>query len=463
MDGNVRHYVVLRTTPELWEAYRKGSFSEVQEYIGDRLAGWDKKAESFSVVALPSNDVVPIGPDGAELVRQRPPGQLVVALILQDEATVQQFQEDVQQNAQEHGQQVFIGSGADLPFSGADHWCPGQASSPMFGDRAGAERLLNVPYLRDQKNLTGHGVNVVVVDQGLDGRALGHSYKGGWTVNQNQPGSTLPDAISPQRKHGMMIANNVLQVAPDVRIFDLPMVPPRITDIQDFFLHTADAAYRIMLDTIEQYQIVGWFPGPWILVNAWAIYDRKSEHPPGCYTNNPSHPFNQLVAEAVRDGIDVVFCAGNCGQFCPDMRCGALDQGPGRSILGANSLEQVLTVGAVRSDSLWLGFSSEGPGQPALATDKPDLCAASQFCDTADAFATNGGTSAASALAAGIVAGLRSNPDRDWGPGRVTPGDLKAILNTTARKTAGPRWNRRTGNGILDARAAFDQLEAQFP
>jgi hypothetical protein len=462
MNKTIRHYAVLRTTPELWAMYRECDLGGVEKYVARNLSGWDEKATTFAVLALPSNDVAPINADGKALESGRPPSRLVVGLAMQDENTARQFQDDIQKEVeQQHG--IFVGSGADLPFSGADHWCPSEATDPMFGDRAGAEQLLHVSYVRDQKHLTGDGVNVVIVDQGLRGQFLGNNYKGGWSVHNNLPGTAALDPTSPHRLHAMMVANNVLRVAPNVRIFDLPMVPPRITDIPDFFLHTANAAYQGVIDTIDLYRMSGQFPGPWILVNAWAIYDTKSEYPSGSYTNGPSHAFNQEVVSAVNSGIDVVFCAGNCGQFCPDMRCGASDIGPGRSILGANSLDAVLTVGAVRSDAMWLGFSSEGPGQPNLGTQKPDLCATSQFCETNDAFSTNGGTSSATGLAAGVVAALRSNPHRDWGPNRVSLADLKRILNQTARKTDGPLWNRRTGNGILDAKAAFDELEIAFP
>jgi subtilisin family serine protease len=259
----------------------------------------------------------------------------------------------------------------------------------------------------------------------------------------------------------MMIAANILKVAPDVKLFDLPMVPERITDIPDFFLSTADAAYATMRASIKQYKLGTQFPGPWVIVNAWAVFDRASEFPPGDYTNNPNHPFNVLVGQLVDDGNDVVFCAGNCGQFCPDIRCGGKDRGPGNSVFGANCHPKVLSVGAVRTDTIWLGYSSQGPGQPLLGYDKPDLCAPSQFCETGDAFTTNGGTSAACALAAGVVAALRSVPV--WQSSAVPPQDLKAILNGTATKTDGPTWNGRVGNGILNADAAFKKLDSIIP
>src|SRR5207302_8322091 len=97
-----------------------------------------------------------------------------------------------------------------------------------------------------------------------------------------------------------------------------------------------------MICDIAMLSETGKFPGPWIFVNAWAIYDRKTEHPAGSYSNCLNHPFNQQVSEAVDADIDVVFCAGNCGGFCPSQRCGANDRGPGNSIFGATLIPKSL-------------------------------------------------------------------------------------------------------------------------
>jgi subtilisin family serine protease len=154
--------------------------------------------------------------------------------------------------------------------------------------------------------------------------------------------------------------------------------------------------------------------------------------------------------------LDVVFAAGNCGEFCPSQRCGGLDRGPGHSIWGANAHPLVITAGAVLTDETWLGYSSQGPGPVALATQKPDFCAPSQFCETNDASVLNSGTSAACAMTAGVLAALRSNPA--WDQFTVTPATMKAALITSARKTLGPAWNERLGYGILDAAKAIAQL-----
>ena len=135
-------------------------------------------------------------------------------------------------------------------------------------------------------------------------------------------------------------------------------------------------------------------------------------------------------------GIDVLFAAGNCGQFCPDNRCGGLDRGPSRSIWGANSLQHVLTVGAVRADDMWLGYSSQGPGQQFLGKAKPDFCATSQFAEDDDGFNINTGTSAATGLTAGVIAALRSR----WNSATVSPQALQQILHQTARKPTSVPW-----------------------
>jgi hypothetical protein len=130
----------------------------------------------------------------------------------------------------------------------------------------------------------------------------------------------------------------------------------------------------------------------------------------------------------------------------------------------------VLTTGAVRTDALWVGSSSEGPGQLRLANRKPDLCAPSYFREVGDAslgnlaepfvgdtgtpYISSTGTSAACGLTAGIVAAIRSK----WDQSTVSPDQLRYFLNQKARKTEGPGWNERLGNGIIDVEATLAAL-----
>src|ERR1700682_910590 len=262
----------------------------------------------------------------------------------------------------------------------------------------------------------------------------------------------------------MMIARTILDLAPGAVLYDVPVVPKRIASVPDFVgTAHAQAAYDALLLKIGSLQATAPWTGPWILVNAWAIFDRATETN-GDYTENTNtspggHPLIAKIKSAVQTrNFDVIFAAGNCGEFCPSNRCGGLDRGPGHSIWGANALPDVITAGAVLSDGRWAGYSSQGPGPNVhgLAHDKPDLSAPSDFRETNDAGVRNSGTSTACAMTAGVVAGLRSNPK--WYQTLVPPAALRTALINGARKTLGPGWNGRFGNGILDAKNAIALL-----
>jgi hypothetical protein len=232
--------------------------------------------------------------------------------------------------------------------------------------------------------------------------------------------------------------------------------PPNIP----VFVSTAQAAYANLIHEIQLRRGLPDWSGPWVLVNAWGIFDTATD-PSGSYTENKEthgHPMINLLSRAVQQHrLDIIFAAGNCGQCCPSRRCGGLDRGPGHGIWGANAHPMVMTVGAVRSDETWVGFSSQGPGPERLAIQKPDLCAPAQFCESNDASALSSGTSAACAMTAGVVAALRGNPK--WDQATVTPAALKSALIASARKPLGPAgWDNRLGFGIIDAAAAVTAL-----
>jgi Subtilase family len=460
MAEGINFYIVILANEHVQERYRANDVGALKALIREHLdLGLMSPFEVADAQPLPSNRVHPAVSPAPEPSAIEP---LVVPLTVGP-----QIFEKLGGRASDS---FFVGGGVNIPFAAADHWCPAEAANPIFANRAAAERLLGAPYPAGAA-ASGRDVNVVVVDQGLNRARLGPRYGGGWRIDRTDPGTARPRSGTVSRTHGMMIADNITHAAPEVTLFDLPLVPPtksdypsRISDIP-VFLDLAHAAFLKMLHQIRRWRANGRYPGPWILVNPWAIFDTKTDlAPPHDYGSNPDHVFNRLIADTVDDGIDVVFSAGNCGQFCPDRRCGETDRGPGHSIWGANSHPRVLTFGAVRSDGMWLGYSSQGPGQSRLDTpapgqpnhahDKPDLCVPSQFSENDDAFTVNTGTSAACALATGVVAALRSK----WRAGhepQPSPDELKDLLIRTARKTNGQYWDGRFGHGILDAKAAY--------
>jgi subtilisin family serine protease len=212
------------------------------------------------------------------------------------------------------------------------------------------------------------------------------------------------------------------------------------------FLGTIVGAIHSVKNTIAAMQSGGGqSPAAWVICNAWGVFNPTRESPTVPYSDNQDHPLAIAYRELAALGADIVFAAGNCGEFCPNHRCSPVHIGPGHSIHGVNALAEVLTVGAVRSDGLWLGYSGQGPGITNMAHDKPDLCAPSQFDDD-DGFGPNTGTSAACGLAAGAVALLRTRASTT-----MTPLTLRTILCETAEQPYGPKvWQERTGHGVIN-------------
>ena len=371
---------------------------------------------------------------------------------------------------------LIVNAGAD-PLAQFAHGV--ETLFPVHGTRSLARQIMRADVLATNDNL-GQGVNVAIVDQGLDREALVARYTenvwggrldfvGDWPPDQDDA-SQVQRATRPHAKsHGLMIARNVLDLAPRAKLWDVPIIPDQIGD-PAFFASRVHAILEDLLQEILARKRKG-IDERWVVVNAWAVYDRSREWPPGDYSQNrheelyvkltdaqrkelnykPGHPLINTVGDLVDAGADVVFCAGNCGQFSASPRCSASDRGQGRSIWGANAHPHVVTVGAVSVAANWLGYSSEGPavwinGNRHTRIEKPDIVAPSHFAEDDDAAHLNTGTSAATALVAGAIAALRSRGSRCRD---LPPAVLRSRLIETARGGAGG-WDPRTGHGIID-------------
>ena len=201
----IRHYVVLKVLKEFADEIISGYFNEdsaeadnwATRYIAKNVYGPEMTDPPFRTVARPSNDVY----SGSERPEKTPKfRELVVALNISgsDKGTSREVVNDIIEAVAEKPD-IFAGSSPDIVFAAADHWCIGDASNSIFSDRSAAERLHGVDYLRSQPNTTGEGVNVVIVDRGLDRYALGANYGGGWTVGYSHPGSATPEPGSVRR------------------------------------------------------------------------------------------------------------------------------------------------------------------------------------------------------------------------------------------------------------------------
>nr|MDJ0593859.1 S8 family serine peptidase [Pleurocapsa sp. MO_226.B13] len=289
----------------------------------------------------------------------------------------------------------------------------------------------------------GDGIVVGVVDGGIT--AQGRPISPGDTSDRRWPGKLIPRVIGgwPTANwgttgvswgwHGNMCATDVLGMAPNAQIYDIRIAGNAISNALTGFQWA-----------INQHRSNG---TPHILTNSWGIFQESWDTD---YARNPNHPFTRKVVDALNEGILVLFAAGNCGATCPDSRCGS-DNGPGKSIWGANSHPQVITVGAVNKNEQFVGYSSQGPG--ALDPKKPDFCSVTHFKGFFD---SDSGTSAATPIAAGVVALFKqANP-------ALTQAQAKHALKDTAKDIGPAGWDRHSGTGIIKAKAAYDRISSRW-
>lgn len=444
---------------DLRDAYADENPRRITELIA-RFFGVD--FEPLQVVARPSfgfgraEFVEGIQPDreagpqpGEEAIKAALPRLLLAVRVDSDERALEYIRAFRAQG---------IAAGAAPAIERLSHWTPGRDRPAIFNTRAAAAALINAAALSD-RGLSGRRTNLVMFDEGVSFGALRAlsprplRLAGGWSVFDGTTwrvwGQARPDG------HGTMVALNAVSLAPDTRLWDLPMLPERILDPVEFAEEAAAAL--LWVETWVRVWLARAFPGPWVFCHAWGVYDRRLEHPSNTYTGDPLNPLNLVVKWLDEEGRDQVFGAGNGGQFQPHPLCGPGDIGPGRSILGANSSLHALTMGAVRADGMWIGYSSQGPGQAAFGgegcelVEKPDLCAPSHFVESTDSAWLSSGTSAACGVAAGAVAALRSVGSPLAGVG---PENLRDTLRQAARKPpgmwAGLGYDIRHGHGILD-------------
>lgn len=315
----------------------------------------------------------------------------------------------------------------DVPIApamlvGGQHWHLG-GGDHSFGTATDALVSMGLP--AKASPTSGEGIGVVIVDHGLNRDYVNaltqrQTYGGGWHLT-NTPGLAFPGQTQqPYTRlsdmHGNMIARNILRIAPGVTVYDAPLLPERITDLEAFS-SAGTALMRSIAQVIDLSELIPFFPQHkhWIIVNAWAAATTMADLSGILsYAGNPAHRLNQAVSDlAGMENVEVVFAAGNAGAFQPAAFTGPYDRGHQRSIWGCNGLPEVHTIGAVRTDGIAIGASSQGPSQTTLTSggtvnQKPDFVTPSWFREDTDASVTNTGTSASSALFAGVLAHIIS-------------------------------------------------------
>ncbi|MGR6913174.1 S8 family serine peptidase [[Actinomadura] parvosata] len=336
----------------------------------------------------------------------------------------------------------------------AIHSHPTCGDSGPVGDWEEVRRLLHAYDLWSAGH-DGEGVAIAVVDTGINAdhvaARIGHDV----TIDADRSWSPPGVDKTPGRypvQHGSMCAFDTLIAAPKATLLDIPVLLSRKPGpTADGLLSDAVAAYSHLATVLEAMPADS---RSLVVSNSWGLFSPDMDFPPGHpgnYSDNPAHPFNVIVGSLEGAGADILFSAGNCGRECPDRRCGF----PDRTIAGANSHPQVLSVGGVDTRGERVGYSSQGPGR--LSERKPDLCAYTHFAGSEAVGAADTGTSAACPVAAGVVAAVRTQRSA----AELSPAQLRTLLHRTADDRSTVGFDHDYGFGVIDPPAILAALGRQ--
>lgn len=306
---------------------------------------------------------------------------------------------------------------------------------PLFSEAVGLAALHNAGW-------QGQGVLLIVADEPLNAAFIEKSRRGvvfradyGWKPDSWTAGAGK--VVS----HGTMVAFVATKIAPKVTLAEIASFPTGKA-----LLHNIQAAFTKLGNDITGNLLRDVNNEPFkaiVVTNSWSANENGPpftedgdcegwENPPQASygTNSPCHVVNRTIKLLESRNVDIVFAAGNNGV------CATATAGRG-SIAGANSLQQVLTVGAVTLGGRRLSDSSQGGGVPQLGEAKPDISTVGRFTEAQPILQPNR-TSAAAALAAGLVAAVRSKCGSS-----MSPKQLRAYL--TAPSNVGVNAFRADG------------------
>jgi subtilisin family serine protease len=344
--------------------------------------------------------------------------------------------------------------------------CPVCPGSPAVGTDRDVARLLGVDRLA-AAGMDGRGALVAVVDTGIN---LAHLRSRGLNPAVDPQRSWAPagaagDPFNHPVGHGTMCAYDALIAAPRATLLDIAVllsnrpVQPGESGVTGL-LSDAIAAYSHLLAILRG---PGRRPGEavsLVVSNSWAIFSPAWDFPPNHpanYTDRVDHLFNRSVTTLEAFGADILFAAGNCGTDCPDDRC----RWPAgeSTIAGANSHPAVLSVAGVDTTGQRVGYSSTGPGR--LADRKPDISGFTHFHGSG-VYSSDGGTSAACPVVAGVVAAVRSRLPLSPS-GNASPAALRDMIRKTALERGNPGYDYAYGWGIVNGHRLSEVVSEVVP
>jgi hypothetical protein len=311
--------------------------------------------------------------------------------------------------------------------------------------RAGLEELAELAFLRSLR-LYGQGVAIALLDDGVHADSvraklraaplMDHGAQPLFEVQHSRVAGLAEPFSRSRRSHGSMCAYDACLGAPGCTLLDFPVLAPRAVGGRrlDFML----AAYRRVVESLR----AGVFRHI-VVVNAWQTL--PGDERLGVETDDPAHPLHRALCELDAAGADVLFAA-------PDHHA--------KQIHGPALHPRVLTVTAVNLDGTPFESSVERV-RPDIPS-KPDVSNYQGFAGY-ELFRNQAdyGTSAATALTAGLMAAVRSAPRAR----RKSPAELRELFrqSATQREVAGRPGpmgpsSGAAGPGIVDIRHVFTHL-----
>ena len=354
---------------------------------------------------------------------------------IEDKASLDRLTKKVEQDPNT----VAIHSDARI---GAGPVCPGE--NPV-GTHENVAELLNTAELH-ANGMDGSNVLVAIMDSGIN---MNYLQSKGISANfdESKSWSPIPEVVFKPgnfpKDHGTMCAFDVCIAAPNCTLLDYALFrsQKRGETATEGFLSDAIIAYSKLLELLS----VNEQDKPQLVVNnSWSMFHPSWDFPvdhPGNYSDNPDHPFNIIVGSLEDAGADILFAAGNCGEKCADNRCENVTE---NTIYGANSHSSVLCVAGVTTKKDRLGYSSKGPGR--LDPNKPDICSYTHFKGS-EVYPSDGGTSAACPVAAGVVAAIRSVHSQT----DLSPAQLRNKLRKNAEDLGEIGFDYGHGYGLINA------------
>jgi Subtilase family len=348
---------------------------------------------------------------------------------------------------------------------------PTCGTSQYVGTTQQVQAKLGFNFLQ-QNELDGFGVALAIVDSGIYEprlrRLLGDAMKPPTNINLDKANSWKPLGLVTQPGehrlgHGTMCAYDALIAAPRATLLDFPMLLAR--PVAD---HHSTSMVDAALQAYAQLAYLWWVTQPFdalVASNSWGLFHPCLEDfPPGHpnrFIDNRHHALRRyFIHPLAKTGMDIIFCGNNCGDgrnCAGDCASGTCLSKTDRMIMGANTYEEVLTVGGCDTNDQMVGYSSLGPSIAGMFQEKPDLVAYTHFLGSkvVDMFLPDTGVSAACPVAAGCVAALRTQ----FKPAAVPPSKLfKTLRNTAYRPTGGGPWSPDFGYGIIRPVAAYQAL-----